>query len=326
MIPAGHVHDIVIVGSGPAGYSAAIYAARARLDTVVIEGTSRGGSLMTTTVVENYPGFSEGTSGPLLVQDMRAQAERFGARLYPDDVDAFLLDGDVKTVTAAENARHSRAVILAMGSAPRGLGVPGEKRLQGRGISSTAKGEGLSLRDKDVAVVGGGDAAMEEALFLTTIARSITIIHHRDTFRSSAITTARVRAHDKVTMLTNMSVVAVRGEQRVTNLRLRQRITGAERDLPVSAVIVAVGQGPRSELLVGLLDLDPKGYVLTRDPTSHTSVDGVFAAGDLVDRRYRQAITAAASGCAAALDAERWLVETCYETGPMINGDRRGVP
>jgi thioredoxin reductase (NADPH) len=321
-IRASRVHDIIIVGSGPAGCTAAIYAARAQLDTVLIEGTSRGGSLMTTTVVENYPGFAEGTSGPLLVQDMGAQAERFGARLHPYDVDCFRLDGDIKIVAAAASVWHSRAVILAMGSAPRELGVPGEKRLQGRGISTTAKGEGLLLHDKDVAVVGGGDAAMEEALFLTGIAHSITIIHHRDTFRSSAITTARVRAHDKVTVLTDTSVISVRGERRVTGLRLRQRSNGVERELPVSAVIVAVGQRPRSELLAGLLDLDPRGYVLTQDGVSHTSVDGVFAAGDLVDRRYRQAITAAASGCAAALDAERWLVETRYHTGHSVDSSR----
>lgn len=321
-IRAGRVHDIIIVGSGPAGCTAAIYAARAQLDTVLIEGTSRGGSLMTTTVVENYPGFADGTSGPLLVQDMGAQAERFGARRHPDDVDCFRLDGDVKTVTAAVNVWHSRAVILAMGSAARTLGVPGEKRLQGRGVSTTAKGEGFSLRDKDVAVIGGGDAAMEEALFLTEIACSVTIIHHRDTFRSSAITTARVRAHDKITVLTNTSVIAVRGQRRVTGLRLRQHINGVERELPVSAVIVAVGHGPRSELLAGLLDLDPNGYVLTRGGISHTSVDGVFAAGDLVDRRYRQAITAAASGCSAALDAERWLVETGYHTGHFVDSSR----
>lgn len=306
----GRVHDIIIVGSGPAGYTAGIYAARAHLDTVLIEGTSRGGALMATTVVENYPGFREGTSGPLLVQDMRAQAKGFGARLHPDNVDDFRLDGDVKIVGAAGKVWHSRAVILAMGSAPRALGVAGEKRLQGRGVSTTAKDAGLLLRGKDVAVVGGGDAAMEEALFLTGIARSVTIIHHRDTFRSSPITTARVSAHDKVAVLTNTSVLAVQGRRWVTGLRLRQRFDGAERDLPVSAVIVAAGQGPRSELLVGIVDLDPHGYVLTRDATSHTSVDGVFAAGDLVDRRYRQAITAAASGCASAVDAERWLAKS----------------
>lgn len=311
----GRIHDVVIVGSGPAGYTAGIYAARAQLDTVLIEGTSRGGALMTTTAVENYPGFREGTSGPLLVQDMCAQAKRFGAQLHPDDVDDFRLDGDVKTVAAAGKVWRSRAVILAMGSAPRALGIPGEKRLRGRGVSTTAKDAGLLLRDKDVAVVGGGDAAMEEALFLTGIARSITIIHHRDTFRASPLTTARVSAHDKVTVLTNTSVLAVHGRRWVTGLRLRQRVDGAERDLPVSAVIVTVGQAPRSELLVGIVDLDPHGYVLTRDGTSRTSLDGVFAAGDLVDRRYRQAITAAASGCVSSLDAERWLARSALRQG-----------
>lgn len=310
-VPApARIHDVVIVGSGPAGYTAGIYAARAQLDTVLIEGTSRGGALMTTTVVENYPGFREGTSGPLLVQDMCAQAKRFGAQLRPDDVDDFRLDGGVKTVAAAGKIWRSRAVILAMGSAPRALGIPGEKRLWGRGVSTTAKDAGLMLRGKDVAVVGGGDAAMEEALFLTGIAHSITIIHHRDTFRASPLTTARVRAHDKVTVQTNTSVLAVQGRRWVTGLRLRQHVDGAERDLPVSAVIVAIGHGPRSELLGGIVDLDPHGYVLTREGTSRTSVDGVFAAGDLVDRRYRQAITAAASGCASSLDAERWLAKS----------------
>lgn len=318
------VHDIVIVGSGPSGYTAAIYAARAQLDTVLIEGTSRGGALMTTTAVENYPGFSEGIAGPLLVQGMRAQAERFGAQLRVGDVDTFRLDGDVKTVAAGANVWHARAVILAMGSAPRALDVPGEKRLQGRGVSATAKSEGALLRDKDVAVVGGGDAAMEEALFLTGIARSVTIVHHRNTFRATPITTARVEAHEKITVLTGTAVVAIRGMRRVTGLRLRQRATGAERDLRVAAVIVAVGHSPRTELLEGVLDLDPHGYVVTRDGAGHTSIDGVFAAGDLVDRRYRQAITAAASGCSASLEAERWLVTTGYATGHF--GNRSASP
>ena len=307
---AAHAHDVIIVGSGPAGYTAAIYAARAQLDTILIEGTSPGGALMTTTVVENYPGFSAGTTGPLLIDHMRTQAKRFGAHLQRDDVDAVALHRDVKTVAAAGKIWHAHTVILAMGSAPRQLDIPGEEVLHGRGISTTAKGEGLALRDQDVAVVGGGDAAMEEALFLSSVARSVTIIHHRNTFRSSAIMTTRARVHDKIALLTNTEVIAVQGARQVTGLRLRELITGTERDLPVSAVIVAVGHGPRSELLVGLLDLDPRGYVLTQDGTAHTSVDGVFAAGDLVDRRYRQAVTAAASGCVAALDAERWLAQT----------------
>ncbi|HWF27513.1 MAG TPA: FAD-dependent oxidoreductase [Mycobacterium sp.] len=307
--PGGACHDVIIVGSGPAGYTAAIYAARAQLDTVVMEGTSPGGALMTTTVVENYPGFSAGITGSRLIDQMRAKANRSGAHLQGDDVDAVELHREVKAVVAAGKVWHARAVILAMGSAPRNLNVPGEQLLYGRGVSTTAKGDGLGLRDQDVAVVGGGDAALEEALFLSSVARSVTIIHHRNTFRSSAIMTNRARVHDKIAVLTDTEVIAVQGARRVTGLRVRELIAGAERNLPVTAVIVAVGHGPRSELLVGLLDLDSRGYVLTRDGTAHTSVDGVFAAGDLVDRRYRQAVTAAASGCVAALDAERWLAQ-----------------
>lgn len=243
-VPApARIHDVVIVGSGPAGTPQVSMRRRAQLDTVLIEGTSRGGALMTTTVVENYPGFREGTGGPLLVGDMCAQAKRFGAQLHPDDVDDFRLDGDVKTVAAAGKVWRSRAVILAMGSAPRRLASPAR-----RGYGAEASVPPPRVR-VDVARQGcrrgrRRDAAMEEALFLTGIARSITIVHHRDTFRASPLTTARVRAHDKVTVLTNTSVLAVRGRRWVTGLRLRQHVGGAERDLPVSAVIVAVGHGP----------------------------------------------------------------------------------
>ncbi|ORA75261.1 thioredoxin reductase [Mycolicibacter kumamotonensis] len=304
------IYDVVIVGSGAAGYTAAIYTARARLDTVLIEGTSRGGALMATSVVENYPGVPDPTTGPLLMEQMRVQAQRLGAHLQSQQVDAFTLDGDVKTVAAGQKIWHARTVILAMGSAPRGLGdVPGGQALRGRGITATAKSDGLVLRDHDVAVVGGGGAAMEEALFAAGMARNVTLIHRRNEFRSSAITIARIRAHHRITVLTDTEVTAVLGERRVTGLRLRELSTGAERELPVSAVVVAIGHVPRSELLTGRLDVDASGYVLTRDGTTHTSVDGVFAAGDLVDRRYRQAVTAAASGCAAALDAERWLAQ-----------------
>ncbi|WP_236734244.1 NAD(P)/FAD-dependent oxidoreductase [Mycolicibacter kumamotonensis] len=287
-----------------------MYTARARLDTVLIEGTSRGGALMATSVVENYPGVPDPTTGPLLMEQMRVQAQRLGAHLQSRQVDAFTLDGDVKTVAAGQKIWHARTVILAMGSAPRGLGdVPGGQALCGRGITATAKSDGLVLRDRDVAVVGGGGAAMEEALFAAGMARNVTLIHRRNEFRSSAITMARIRAHHRITVLTDTEVTAVLGERRVTGLRLRELSTGAERELPVSAVVVAIGHVPRSELLTGRLDVDASGYVLTRDGTTHTSVDGVFAAGDLVDRRYRQAVTAAASGCAAALDAERWLAQ-----------------
>jgi thioredoxin reductase (NADPH) len=307
--PTDRLHDVVIVGSGAAGYTAALYTARAQLDTVLIEGTSSGGALMSTTVVDNYPGVPEGTTGPDLIHQMRSQAARFGARMSGDDADTVALDEDVKIVAAGEKTWHARAVILAMGSAPRRLTIAGGAELWGRGVRATAKGAELGLRGQEVAVIGGGGAAMEEALFLAGIAGKVTIVHHRNDFRASAITTSRVRAHDKITVLTDTEATAVLGGRHVAGLRVQHVVTGRERELPVSAVVVAIGHAPRSELVTGLVDLDPSGYVLTRDDTTHTSLAGVFAAGDLVDRRYRQAVTAAASGCAAALDAERWLAQ-----------------
>ncbi|HEX7659433.1 MAG TPA: thioredoxin-disulfide reductase [Pseudonocardiaceae bacterium] len=303
------VRDVIIVGSGPAGYTAAVYAARAQLDPLVFEGTQFGGALMTTTEVENFPGFRDGIMGPDLMEQMRAQAERFGAELRPEDVESVELAGDVKYVTVNGERFAARAVILAMGAAARYLHVPGEQQLLGHGVSACATCDGFFFRDQDIAVVGGGDSAMEEATFLTRFARSVTIIHRRAEFRASRIMLERARANEKIHWRTNAQIAEVLGDGSVTALRLRDTVTGELSELPVTGVFMAIGHDPRSDLVRGQVDLDPDGYVLARGGTSHTNIDGVFAAGDLVDRRYRQAITAAGSGCAAAIDAERWLAE-----------------
>ncbi|OBG58639.1 MULTISPECIES: thioredoxin-disulfide reductase [unclassified Mycobacterium] len=307
---ADTVHDVIIIGSGPAGYTAALYAARAQLAPVVFEGTSFGGALMTTTEVENFPGFRDGITGPELMDQMREQALRFGADLRMEDVESVSLDGPVKSVTTAEGETvRARAVILAMGAAARYLGVPGEQELLGRGVSSCATCDGFFFKDQDIAVIGGGDSAMEEATFLTRFARSVTLVHRRDEFRASRIMLERARANEKITIVTNKAVLGVEGDQTVTGLRMRDTVTGEESTLPVTGVFVAIGHDPRSELVRDVLDTDPEGYVLVQGRTTATSIEGVFAAGDLVDRTYRQAITAAGSGCAAAIDAERWLAD-----------------
>jgi thioredoxin reductase (NADPH) len=304
------VHDVIVIGSGPAGYTAALYAARAQLAPLVFEGTSFGGALMTTTEVENYPGFRDGITGPELMDEMREQALRFGADLRMEDVESVSLDGPVKSVVTADGETHrARAVILAMGAAARYLQVPGEQELLGRGVSSCATCDGFFFRDQHIAVIGGGDSAMEEALFLTRFATSVTLVHRRDEFRASKIMLNRARNNDKIKFITNHTVVAVDGETAVTGLRLRHTVTGEETTLPVTGVFVAIGHEPRSALVRDVIDVDPDGYVLVRGGTTGTSLDGVFAAGDLVDRTYRQAVTAAGSGCAAAIDAERWLAE-----------------
>jgi thioredoxin reductase (NADPH) len=308
------VHDVIVVGSGPAGYTAAIYAARAQLEPLVFEGIQYGGALMTTTEVENYPGFRDGITGPELMDQMREQALRFGADLRMEDVDEVSLDGPVKTVTVGDQTYHARAIILAMGAAARHLGVPGEDKLLGMGVSTCATCDGFFFRDQDIAVVGGGDSAMEEATFLTRFARSVTLIHRRDEFRASKIMLERARENDKITFMTNTQVIEVEGDNRVTGIRLRNSETGEESTLAVTGVFVAIGHDPRSELVRGQVDLDSDGYVLVRDRTTSTSVEGVFAAGDLVDRTYRQAITAAGTGCSASIDAERWLAETASAT------------
>ena len=303
------VHDVIIIGSGPAGYTAAVYTARAQLKPLVFEGVQLGGALMTTTEVENYPGFKEGITGPELMEEMREQALRFGADLRMEDVDAVSLDGPVKTVTVGDETFAARAVILAMGAAARHLGVPGEQELIGQGVSTCATCDGFFFRDQDIAVIGGGDSAMEEATFLTRFARSVTLIHRRDEFRASRIMLERAQANEKISFVTNTEVVEVEGDSKVSGLRLRNTATGEESKLPVTGVFVAIGHDPRSDLVRGQVDVDGEGYVQARGRTTNTSLDGVFAAGDLVDHTYRQAITAAGSGCSAAIDAERWLTE-----------------
>ena len=304
------VHNVIVIGSGPAGYTAALYTARAQLAPVMFEGTSFGGALMTTTEVENYPGFRDGITGPELMDQMREQALRFGADLRMEDVESVSLDGPVKSVTTADGQTvHARAVILAMGAAARYLHVPGEQDLLGRGVSSCATCDGFFFRAQDIAVIGGGDSAMEEATFLTRFARSVTVVHRRKEFRASKIMLNRARSNDKIRFITNSVVVAVEGQSTVTGLRLRDTATGKQSTLDVTGVFVAIGHDPRSQLVRGAVDLDSDGYVLVKGNTTHTSLDGVFAAGDLVDHTYRQAITAAGTGCSAAIDAERWLAE-----------------
>src|ERR1700758_1615026 len=315
MTSTSSVHDVIVIGSGPAGYTAAIYAARAQLAPLVFEGSQFGGALMTTTEVENYPGFRNGITGPELMDEMREQALRFGADLRMEDVDEVSLDGPVKTVTAGGETYQARTVILAMGAAARYLGVPGEQELLGRGVSSCATCDGFFFRDQDIAVIGGGDSAMEEATFLTRFARSVTLVHRRDEFRASKIMLERARSNDKIKFITNSIVVGVEGDSTVTGLRLKDTVTGKESTLPVTGVFVAIGHDPRSGLVRGAVDLDAEGYVLVKGNTTYTSLDGVFAAGDLVDHTYRQAVTAAGTGGSAALDAERWLTDHA-ESGP----------
>lgn len=309
MSTSATVHDVIIIGSGPAGYTAAIYAARAQLKPLVFEGSQFGGALMTTTEVENYPGFREGITGPELMDEMREQALRFGADLRMEDVDAVDLTGPVKSVTVGDETHQARAVILAMGAAARHLGVPGEEALTGMGVSTCATCDGFFFRDEDIIVVGGGDSAMEEATFLTRFARSVTLIHRRDEFRASKIMLERARANEKITFLTNTEITQIEGDPKVTSVRLRDTVTGDESKLDVTGVFVAIGHDPRSELVRGQIDLDDEGYVQVVGRTTATTLDGVFAAGDLVDHTYRQAITAAGSGCSAAIDTERWLAD-----------------
>jgi len=313
------LHDVIVIGSGPAGYTAAIYTARAQLNPLVFEGTAFGGALMTTTEVENYPGFRSGITGPELMDEMREQALRFGADLQMEDVESVSLEGPVKKVVTAGGETHlARSVILAMGAAPRYLGVPGEQELLGRGVSSCATCDGFFFKDQDIAVVGGGDSAMEEATFLTRFARSVTVVHRRDEFRASKIMLERARSNEKITFLTNATPLAVEGDTTVTGLRVRNLLTGEESTLAVTGIFIAIGHDPRSELVRGAVDLDPDGYVLVQGHTTATTLPGVFASGDLVDRTYRQAITAAGSGCAAAIDAERWLADIHNSTTEMI--------
>jgi thioredoxin reductase (NADPH) len=315
------VRNLIIIGSGPAGYTAAVYAARANLRPLVFEGAvTAGGALMNTTEVENFPGFRDGIMGPELMENMRAQAERFGAELVTDDVTAVDLDGDVKTVTDSEgNTYRAHAVVLAMGSAYRELGLPDEKRLSGHGVSWCATCDGFFFRDQDIVVVGGGDSAVEEATFLTKFARSVTIVHRRDELRASKIMAQRALANDKIHFAWNSAVTAIHGDAKVTGVTLTDTTTGETRELPVTGVFVAIGHDPRNELVKGVVELDAEGYVLVEGRSTQTNVPGVFACGDLVDHTYRQAITAAGSGCAAALDAERFLAAAEHAGEPAAD-------
>ena len=301
--------ELVIVGSGPAGYTAAVYAARAGLAPVVIAGSvTAGGALMTTTEVENFPGFVDGVQGPELMESMRAQAERFGARIVYDDAIRVDLDADMKTVeTGAGETYLARTVILTMGSAYRKLGLPEEERLSGHGVSWCATCDGFFFRDKEIAVIGGGDSAMEEALFLTRFASKVTVVHRRGEFRASRIMAQRVLDDPKIEVAWDSEVAAILGDEQVTGLMLRDTVTGAERMLDATGVFVAIGHDPRSELVADQVDTDADGYVRVAHPSTRTNLPGVFAAGDLVDHTYRQAITAAGTGCAAAQDAQHYL-------------------
>jgi thioredoxin reductase (NADPH) len=306
---AHEVRQVIIIGSGPAGYTAALYAARADLKPLVFEGAvTAGGALMNTTEVENFPGFRDGIMGPQLMEEMRAQAERFGAELVTDDVTAVDLTGDIKRVTDGDGNMHeARTVILATGSGYRKLGLPDEERLSGHGVSWCATCDGFFFRDQEIAVVGGGDSAIEEATFLTRFAKKVYLIHRRDELRASKIMQDRAFADPKLEMVWNTRVTALHGDDKLSSVTLDDTVTGDTRELAVTGLFIAIGHDPRSELLPGQVELDAEGYVLVDHPSTRTNVDGVFACGDLVDHEYRQAITAAGTGCAAALDAERHL-------------------
>ncbi|GAA1257801.1 thioredoxin-disulfide reductase [Sphaerisporangium rubeum] len=304
------VRNVIIIGSGPAGYTAAVYAARADLNPLVFEGSvTAGGALMNTTEVENFPGFPDGILGPELMDNFRKQAERFGAELLADDVVEVDLRQNPKVVKTVTDTYLAHTVIVATGSGYRELGLPDEKRLSGRGVSWCATCDGFFFRDQDIAVVGGGDTAMEEATFLSRFARSVTVVHRRDELRASKIMQDRAFANEKIRFAWDSAVTAVHGDTKVSGLTLRNLKTGEESELPVTGLFVAIGHDPRSELFKGQLDLDDEGYIKVEAPTTRTNIDGVFACGDVVDHTYRQAITAAGTGCSASLDAERWLAD-----------------
>ena len=302
------VRDVIVIGSGPAGYTAALYSARAALKPLVFEGSvTAGGALMTTTEVENYPGFRDGIMGPALMDEMRAQAERFGAELIPDDVVEVDLTGDVKVVKTATETYSARSVVLAMGSGYRKLGLPNEEALSGRGVSWCATCDGFFFRDQEIVVVGGGDSAVEEATFLTRFASKVTMVHRRGELRASKIMADRAKNDPKIEFAWNSEVVAIHGENKVSGVTLRDTRTGEERELAAGGLFVAIGHVPRTELVVGQVDLDESGYIQVVGRTTLTNLPGVFACGDAVDNVYRQAITAAGTGCAAALDAQHYV-------------------
>ncbi len=309
------IRNVIVVGSGPAGYTAAVYAARANLAPLVFEGSvTAGGALMNTTEVENFPGFRDGIMGPELMDNMRGQAERFGAELIADDIIEMDLTGPVKVVKDSAGTEHrARAVILAMGSGYRKLGIPDEDRLSGHGVSWCATCDGFFFRDQHIAVVGGGDSAIEEATFLSRFGSKVTLVHRRGELRASKIMQERAFADPKIEFAWNSSVQAIHGEDKLTGLTLVDTESGDTRELDATGLFIAIGHDPRSELLGGQVDLDDEGYVLVDQPSTRTNVDGVFACGDLVDHHYRQAITAAGTGCAAALDAERFLAALDHE-------------
>ena len=317
------VRDVVVVGSGPAGYTAAIYAARAGLAPVVIAGSvTAGGAFMNTTDVENFPGFPEGIQGPELMEAMQKQAERFGAEVVWDDATSVDLTGPVKTiVTGGGDVYRARAVILSTGSAYRELGLPDEKRLSGRGVSWCATCDGFFFRDQDIVVVGGGDSAVEEPTFLTRFGRTVTMVHRRDQLRASKIMADRAANDPKIRFAWNSEVVGIEGADKVSGVVLRDTLTGETRQLPAGGLFVAIGHVPRTELLVGQVDLDESGYVKVVGRTTATNLTGVFACGDVVDHTYRQAITAAGSGCAAALDAQHYLAGLGEAVDPMPAGE-----
>ena len=302
------VRNVIIIGSGPAGYTAAVYTARADLKPLVFEGSvTAGGALMNTTEVENFPGFPDGIMGPDLMDNFRKQAERFGAELVADDVVEVDLTANPKVVKTHTDTFYAKSVILATGSGYRELGLENEKRLSGRGVSWCATCDGFFFRDQEIVVVGGGDTAMEEAIFLTRFGKSVTVIHRRDSLRASKIMQDRAFANEKIRFIWDTEVVDVLGEDRISGVRLRNVKTGEESELPVGGLFIAIGHEPRTGLVKGQIDLDDQGYIKVESPSTRTNIDGVFAAGDVVDHTYRQAITAAGTGCAAALDAERWL-------------------
>jgi thioredoxin reductase (NADPH) len=305
------VRNLIIIGSGPSGYTAAVYAARANLEPLVFEGSvTAGGALMNTTDVENFPGFPDGIMGPELMDKLRAQAERFGAELISDDVTAVDLEGDIKTVSLADGTTYrAKAVVLAMGSGYRKLEVEGEDRLSGHGVSWCATCDGFFFREQNIVVVGGGDSALEEATFLTRFANKVTMVHRRDELRGSKIMQDRAFANDKIHFEWNSEVAELHGDDKLEGITLRDTVTGELRRIDATGLFIAIGHDPRSELLKGQVELDDEGYVLVQPGSTATNVPGVFASGDLVDHTYRQAVTAAGTGCAASLDAERYLAD-----------------
>lgn len=318
------VREVIVIGSGPSGYTAALYTARANLKPLVFEGSvTAGGALMNTTEVENFPGFRDGIMGPALMDEMRAQAERFGAELVPDDVVEVDLTGEVKIVKTATDTFRARAVILAMGSGYRKLGLPREEELSGRGVSWCATCDGFFFRDQHIAVVGGGDSAIEEATFLTRFGSKVSLIVRRDELRASKIMQERAFADPKLEILWNSVVEEINGADRLESLTLKDTVTGETSTLPATGLFIAIGHDPRSELLPGQVDLDDNGYVIASHPSTGTNLPGVFAAGDLVDHHYRQAITAAGTGCAAALDAERYLAELDHAASSPADAQAR---